>query len=249
MRIYAIGDIHGYRAELERAHALIATDRARTGDAEAHVVHVGDLCDRGPDTRGVIDFLIEGRDRGEPWITLKGNHDHMMSLFLGDEPRTDPYMLVGWSWFNDGVGGVQSLASYGIEVGKRERIYELHDRARAAVPEAHRSFLEGLPMIFETERQIFVHAGIRPGIPLAEQSQTDLLWIRQEFHNDTRDHGRLVVHGHTPVKAVTHYGNRLNIDTGAGYGRPISAVVIEGRKVWRLTAKGRDRVKPAKPGK
>ena len=252
MRIYAIGDIHGYSAELARAHRLIAADRERTGDGAATVVHLGDLCDRGPDTRGVIDFLLAGAARGEPWVTLKGNHDRLMSYFLDDEPRPDPYMLVNWSWFSDGVGGVETLASYGIEIGRKERIFQLHARAREAVPEAHRAFLAGLPTLYETERLIFVHAGIRPGVPLAEQDETDLLWIRAEFHDDTRDHGKLVVHGHTPVKSVTHYGNRLNIDTGAGYGRPISAVVIEGRKVWQLTEKGRDRVKPPKapkPGK
>lgn len=249
MRIYAIGDIHGYRAELERAHRLIAADRARVGDDGAQVVHLGDLCDRGPDTRGVIDFLLAGAARGEPWITLKGNHDRLMSYFLEDEPRIDPYMLVGWSWFNDGVGGIETLASYGVAVAKKERLYQLHERARDAVPETHKAFLAALPTSYETDELLFVHAGIRPGVPLDEQTETDLLWIRTEFHDDKRDHGKLVIHGHTPVKTVTHYGNRLNIDTGAGYGRPISVVVIEGHKVWRLTEAGRERVKPAKPFK
>ncbi len=117
------------------------------------------------------------------------------------------------------------------------------------MPEAHRGFLESLPSSFETDEHIFAHAGIRPGIPLAEQTETDLLWIRHEFHDDPRDHGKLVIHGHTPVKAVTHYGNRLNLDTGAGYGRPIGVVVIEGRRVWQLTDAGRVRVKPQPPAK
>ena len=244
MRVYAIGDIHGYLGELERAHALIAEDRAREGDTKATVVHVGDLCDRGPDTKGVIDFLLAGIERGEPWVVLKGNHDRLMQYFLGDEPRLDPYMMVGWTWFHEGVGGVETLRSYGIEIAKKERLFRLHARAMDAVPETHRAFVAGLPTSYETKDQIFAHAGIRPGIPLADQDETDLLWIRHEFHDDTRDHGKLVIHGHTPVKAVTHYGNRVNIDSGAGYGRPISAVVIEKRKVWRLTEKGRDRVKP-----
>lgn len=243
MRIYAIGDIHGYRAELERAHRLIGEDRARTGDDAAEVVHIGDLCDRGPDTKGVIDFLLDGLGRGEPWVVLKGNHDRLMEYFLEDQPRLDPHMLVGWTWFHAGVGGLETLESYGVAMGKKERLFSFHARARAAVPESHRAFLQSLPTSYETEKLLFVHAGIRPGIPLAEQDETDLLWIRQEFHDDPRDHGKLVIHGHTPVKTVTHFGNRVAIDTGAGYGRPISAVVIEGRKVWRLTDKGRDRVK------
>jgi Calcineurin-like phosphoesterase len=239
MRVYAIGDIHGYLSELERAHALIAADRARVGDETAPVVHVGDLCDRGPDTRGVIDFLLAGRERGENWVSLLGNHDRLMAWFLEDEPRHDPHLMVGWTYFHDGVGGVETLASYGVEIAPRERLSALHAKARAAIPETHRRFVQTLPTSWETGEHIFVHAGIRPGVPLAEQTQEDLVWIRHEFHDDPRDHGKLIVHGHTPIEAVTHYGNRVNLDTGAGYGRPIGVVVIEGRNVWALTDAGR----------
>ena len=245
MRVYAIGDIHGYLGELQRAHRLIAEDRARVSDATAPVVHVGDLCDRGPDTKGVIDFLLAGIARGEPWVALKGNHDRLMAWFLEDPPRHDPYMLVGWDWFHEGSGGRETLASYGVEIGERERFYLLANRFREAVPEAHRRFVQGLPAYHETPEHIFVHAGIRPGIPLAEQDETDLVWIRHEFHDDPRDHGKLVVHGHTPVKAITHYGNRVNLDTGAGYGKRAGVVVIEGRDVWELADGGRVAVVPA----
>jgi len=244
MRVYAIGDVHGYLPELERAHALIAADRARVGDRDAPVVQLGDLCDRGPDTKGVIDFILAGLERGENWITLKGNHDRLMAYFLEETLRIDPYMMVGWHWFHEGVGGVETLASYDVTFGPRERWVQLHARAREAIPEAHRHFVANLPTSFETEEHIFVHAGIRPGIPLAEQNETDLVWIRHEFHDDPRDHGKLVVHGHTPVKAVTHYGNRVNLDTGARYGKPIGVVVIEGRDVWALTDGGRVAVRP-----
>ncbi len=247
MRIYAIGDIHGRLDEFTRAHRLIAEDRARTGDKGAEVVHLGDLCDRGPDTRGVIDFLLEGIARGEPWITLKGNHERLMAYFLEPEPKLDPYMLVGWTWFSDGAGGVETLASYGVEIARRERLFQLHARALRAVPQAHRAFIAGLPALYETEDHIFVHAGIRPGVPLAEQDETDLLWIRRAFHDDPRDHGRLVVHGHTPVKRITHYGNRLNLDTGAGHGRATGVVVLEGRDAWELTEEGRVAVRPEPP--
>ncbi|HHC29471.1 MAG TPA: serine/threonine protein phosphatase [Rhodobacterales bacterium] len=246
MRVYAIGDIHGYLGELERAHRLIAQDRAEVGDASAPVVHLGDLCDRGPDTRGVIDFLLKGQERGEPWVALKGNHDRLMGYFLEDPPRHDVYMMIGWDWFHEGSGGRETLASYGVEIGEKERFYLLANRFRAAVPPAHRAFVQNLPTSYETDEHIFVHAGLRPGIPLAEQSETDLLWIRREFHDDSRDHGKLVVHGHTPVKAVTHYGNRVNLDTGAGYGKHAGVVVIEGRDVWELTDTGRLAVRPAR---
>ncbi len=245
MPIYAIGDIHGHLDKLKQVHDLIAADRAREGLDAASVVHVGDLCDRGPDSRGVIDFLIQGQAHDENWVVLKGNHDRLMEYFLEDYPRNDSYLMVGWDWFHERLGGIETLASYGVEPPKPgERLFQFHARARAAVPETHRAFLTGLLTSYETEDQIFVHAGIRPGIPLAEQSETDLLWIRHEFHDDTRDHGKLIVHGHTPVDAVTHYGNRVNLDTGAGYGKAVSAVVIEGRDMWVLTAAGRVRVAP-----
>lgn len=245
MRVYAIGDVHGYLSELERAHRLIAEDRARVGDETAPVVHIGDLCDRGPDTRGVLDFLLAGLAAGEPWTTLMGNHDRLFAWFLEDPPRHDPHLVVGWTWLHDNLGGQNTLASYGLVPGPRERLKELHARAHEAIPEAHRRFVQALPLYWETKDHIFVHAGIRPGVPLAEQDEEDLVWIRHEFLDDTRDHGKLVVHGHTPVEAVTHFGNRLDIDTGAGYGRPLVPVVIEGREVWILTNAGRVKVTPA----
>ena len=153
--------------------------------------------------------------------------------------------MVGYSWLHAGRGGDATLASYGVEVGGRERVKAVHARARAAVPEAHRAFLASLPTSLRHGDCLFVHAGIRSGVPLNAQSEEDLLWIRGEFHKDRRDYGPLVVHGHTPVEAVTHYGNRLDIDTGAGYGKALSAVVIEGREVWRLTKGGRVAVLPA----
>lgn len=239
MRTYAIGDIHGQRSELERAHRLIARDRAKCDDTEAPVVHIGDLCDRGPDTRGVIDFLIAGHDRGQNWVVLKGNHDRLMQWFMEPFPRNDPYLFVGYSWLHERIGGPDALASYGVQVEDRERVYRIHREALEKVPQAHIAFLSALPLTYARGECFFCHAGIRPGVPLDQQEETDLLWIRDEFHDSTADHGKLIVHGHTPVKAATHYGNRINIDSGAGYGNPISPVVIEGREAWLLTEDGR----------
>jgi serine/threonine protein phosphatase 1 len=123
-------------------------------------------------------------------------------------------------------------------------LFDLHDDAVQAVPEAHRRFVRDLALMHRVGGIVFVHAGLRPGVPLDQQAEDDLLWIRREFLEDTRDHGGLVVHGHTPVDAVTHYGNRLNLDTGAGYGRPLSVVVIEDGAVWQLTKAGRVAVRP-----
>lgn len=239
MTVYAIGDIHGYLGELGRAHALIAADKQRMSVAAAPVVHIGDLCDRGPDTRGVIDFLLAGLGRGEPWLTLLGNHDRIMKRFLQDPSWIDPHLPVGIHWFDPRMGGEATLASYGIEIGRNERLEDLHARVRDAVPQTHLAFLESLPTKVVVNGILFVHAGIRPGVPLAEQSENDLVWIRQPFLMSTDDHGMLVVHGHTPVDVPSHHGNRLNIDTGAGYGKPLVPVVIEGSKVWALTEDGR----------
>lgn len=242
MRVYAIGDIHGHLDRLADAHALIAEDRARAGDRDAPVVHVGDLVDRGPDSRGVVEYLMNGQARGENWVVLKGNHDRMMALWLEEAPRRDPCLRAGIEWLGDRLGGREALASWGVDPGLDET--GLHVQARARVPAAHRDFLAGLLPAWRIGDLYFCHAGIRPGVALEDQVEDDLIWIRGEFHASPADHGALVVHGHTPVDAVTHYGNRVNIDTGAGYGRALSAVVIEGRAVWLLTGGGRVTVPP-----
>jgi serine/threonine protein phosphatase 1 len=225
MSILAIPDIHGYRSELDRVLALAD---AQCG-AEARIVFLGDLTDRGPDSRGVIDRLIEGLEAGRDWVVLRGNHDQMFLDFLrGPGP--------GARWLNGNIGGSETLRSYGAGEAMAAGDWLA---AADCVPRAHREFLAGLPFSHETEAQFFVHAGIRPGVPLDVQEIDDLLWIRQEFHGDTRDHGKLIVHGHTPVERPAHYGNRINLDAGAGFGRPLNVAEIEGREAWLLTAEGR----------
>jgi serine/threonine protein phosphatase 1 len=113
-----------------------------------------------------------------------------------------------------------------------------------AVPASHRAFLAGLPTLIQRGDVVFVHAGIRPGVPLDQQVEDDLTWIRDGFLTDPVSHGPLIVHGHTVVDAPTHYGNRVNIDSGAAYGGPLSSVVIEGRDVWHLTDAGRVKLVP-----
>lgn len=244
MRTYAIGDIHGHLDKLREAHRRIAEDRARTGDDAAPVVHIGDLVDRGPDSRGVLDFLIAGHEAGRPWVTLKGNHDRMFARFLADPDAHDPGLRADLHWLHPRLGGDRTLASYGIADVAARLIVDLHGEAVARIPPAHVAFLRRLPVSFSRGAALFVHAGIRPGVPLEDQSEDDLLWIRAAFLEDPRDHGCLVVHGHTPVDRVMHCGNRLNIDTGAGYGDALSAVVIEDGSVWRLGAEGREPILP-----
>lgn len=239
MRSYAIGDIHGHLDLLRGAHDLIAQDRAATGDLVAPVIHLGDLVDRGPDSAGVIEHLRNGIAQGEPWVALKGNHDRMFAGFLNDINHHDPGLRSDLAWLHPRLGGGATLASYGVRSATDRPIAPVHAEARAAVPPAHLRFLESLPSSLLRGEVLFVHAGIRPGVDLVLQSETDLVWIRAGFLEDPRDHGALVVHGHTALDQPTHYGNRVNLDSGAAYGGPLTAVVIEGRKVWHLTDRGR----------
>jgi serine/threonine protein phosphatase 1 len=242
LRTYAIGDIHGHLDKLRQVHAWIADDRRHQGGDDV-VVHIGDLVDRGPDSSGVVEYLRAGVVGGQPWVVLKGNHDRLMCWYLEQPSRVDPRLFEGLSWLHPRLGGLATLASYGVDDAELEDAAR-HGLARAAVPDAHVAFLAGLDTVYCTDGVIFVHAGIRPGVALDQQAEQDLVWIREPFLSDTRDHGRLVIHGHTVVEEVTHYGNRINIDTGAGFGGPLAVIVIEGREAWRLSASGREALLP-----
>ena len=243
MRAYAIGDIHGHLTLLQAAHALIADDMAREGAAP--IIHVGDLVDRGPNSRGVIEYLMQGQQTGQDWVVLKGNHDRMLDLFLRDPQAQDPGLKSALSYLNPRLGGGATLASYGVHAPTDRPLAGVHADGVAAVPQAHRDWLLSRPTQHRAGDCLFVHAGIRPGIAFADQIEDDLVWIREPFLSDTRDHGALIVHGHTALDAATHYGNRLNLDSGAAYGGPLSAVAIEGRKAWLLTPEGRVALTPA----
>ena len=239
MTIYAIGDIHGHLGKLVEAHALIRADQAMHGGGGDTIVHCGDFVDRGPDSRGVIDYLICCRDLGEPHVLILGNHDEMMLDFLTTDPDREDLFAQTSRWLHPTLGGRQTLASYGIATQRWRSPRRIRQDADAAIPPSHVAFLDDLRTPYREADGFFCHAGIRPGVPLSQQRSHDLIWIREPFLSDHRPHGALIVHGHTPVEAVTHYGNRLNIDTGAGYGRALSAVVIEGSDAWLLTTEGR----------
>ena len=238
--IYAIGDIHGQPGMLETALNRIEQD----GGPDARIVFLGDYVDRGPDSRAVIERIRAGVEAGRDWIALLGNHDRMFSMFMEDYPRNDARLLVGYHWLHDRIGGVETLASYGVNVTDGDRIYQVHADARASVPQDHVDFLAGLKPYHQEGDLLFVHAGIRPGVALQDQTTDDLIWIRQEFLNDQTLHPWLVVHGHTPADQAEHRGNRINLDAGAGYGRPLVSAVFEGRDCWLLTANGREALEP-----
>lgn len=234
--IYAIGDIHGQLGQLEEVLARIEGD----GGRDARIVFLGDYVDRGPDSRGVVDLLARGVAEGRNWICLKGNHDRMFEWFIAPpEPRQDAHLLIGYHWFHERIGGIETAESYGITLPPQIRQKTLAQELRAAVPEAHLDFLRSLHLSHPEPGYFFAHAGVRPGVPLDAQEEEDLLWIRQEFLKDTSDHGALVVHGHTPVDAADLRANRLNLDTGAAYGGPLTAAVFEGDEICVIGPSGR----------
>ncbi len=244
MRVYAIGDIHGQFKLLQKAHALIEQDKRRCADPDALIVHVGDLVDRGPDSAGVVRFLREGLDGGAPWVVLKGNHDRMFARFVTDPDWEDPALRTGLTWLHELIGGEATLASYGVPGSAVADLRDAQSAAKDYVDPRDAAFLDALPLHFAKGTALFVHAGLRPGVPLDAQIEQDLLWIRDPFLLDPRDHGALVVHGHTAIHRPLHYRNRLNIDSRAAYGGPLAAVVIEDRDVFLLSDAGRVPILP-----
>jgi len=247
VRVYAIGDVHGQLAMLRAVHGRIASDRAACGDSTAEVVHLGDYCDRGPDTAGVIGFLVDGIAAGEPWRTVLGNHDRLFRGFVANASLRDSVLYEGYTWLSPALGGKATLASYGLRDVDGLSVGEIHARLLELIPASHMTFLDRLEPIIERGRLAFVHAGILPGVPLSEQVEDDLVWIRDRFLHDTGDHGKLIVHGHTAIREPVHYGNRVNLDTGAGYSRGLTAAVFEDRECWILTETGRKRLEPHPP--
>ncbi|MBN9886672.1 metallophosphoesterase [Salipiger abyssi] len=236
--IFAVGDIHGQLSQLQQALDYIVEDP----EAGAPVVFLGDFVDRGPESSAVIETLMRGQSLGLSWICLMGNHDRFFLRYLENPFYQDPQTRNPHFYTDPPIGGDKTLASYGVDADPRRDPKEIHADAVAAVPQAHRDWLAALPRVYETEQQIFVHAGLRPGVPIAEQSEDDLLWIRRAFLNDTRDYGRLVVHGHTAIDVPHLYANRLNMDGGAGYGNPLYPALLLGGEVFLLGSHGRVRL-------
>lgn len=235
--IYAIPDIHGQEAQLEAALDLVERD----GGAAARIVILGDLVDRGPNSRAVIERLMTAQAGGRDWTVLRGNHDQMFVDFLDEGAIGSARMRAGLTWLNERLGGAETLASYGVLASEAR-----HDpvAARAAVPAAHRDWLAGLPLWLEADDLLFVHAGIRPGLPMRMQDPSDLMWIRDGFLDHAAPYPWLVVHGHTALDMPAHFGNRIDLDGGAGYGRPLWPAVFEGKSCWLLSDRGRVPLRP-----
>jgi len=235
MTIYAIGDIHGQFDGLLGALDLITAD----GGPDAEIVFLGDLVDRGPDSRGVIDHLMQGQAAGRRWHVLKGNHDRLFEGFVRAGLQYDPRIKSGLGWLHPRLGGAATLDSYGLENVSDPGAQADIQAARVAVPQTHVDFLGRLPLWHRHLDLLFVHAGILPRVALEEQIEDDLIWIRDPFLSHIDPHPWLVVHGHTALDHPRHFGNRIDLDGGAGYGRPIHPAVFEGRDCWLLSEQGR----------
>jgi serine/threonine protein phosphatase 1 len=224
-RIYAVGDIHGRADLLSEITARIDDDIRRRPVAHTVEVYLGDYIDRGPHSRTVMDLLAV-RLVANRAVCLRGNHEAVMEGFL-----QDPAILQYWQQ----LGGMQTLASYGVELRNgTETANDLHRRFLDAFPREHELVMQCLRNQFSCGDFLFVHAGIRPDVPLDDQDPNDLIWIRDEFLDCTRNHERFVVHGHTPVPHPDIRSNRINIDTAAWRTGTLTCIAIEGSTILFL---------------
>jgi serine/threonine protein phosphatase 1 len=221
-RVYAIGDVHGRLDLLDDLLGRVAADAQVGAHTRATLVMLGDYIDRGPDSTAVLDRLIGLELAGMGLITLAGNHEDSLLSFL-DDISVGP----GWLYY----GGAETLASYGIKASRHEdstaTLRRLQAELRRRLPMRQFDFLRNLKLSYVDGDYVFVHAGVRPGVSLAAQRRSDMLWIRTEFLESDRDHGKVVVHGHTITNHPELRPNRIGVDTGAYASGVLSCVVLD----------------------
>ena len=222
-RVYAVGDIHGHLDLLRELRQRIRDDAAADPRERDVVVYLGDYIDRGPDSRGVIELMLAEPLAGFEEVHLKGNHEDYMVEFL-DDPS------IGEDWYLN--GGDATLASYDIGRSAMTRgpdgFAAARDQLRRKLPVEHLAFLRELALYHVEGDYLFVHAGIRPGRRIEDQTPRDLLWIRGEFLSSNADHGCCVVHGHSISREPDMRSNRIGIDTGAYYTGRLTGLVLDG---------------------
>ena len=227
-RAYAIGDIHGRRDLLDDALARIEGDNEGRGKAQVIIVFLGDLIDRGPASAQVLERARTYRRPGFRTVFISGNHEEVLLRLL----RGESQFLNNWLKF----GGAEFARSYGISSTALKRTDP--DRAvavlREKIPKEDQEFLESFVDTCRIGSYLFVHAGLRPGVPLPEQKQSDLRWIRHPFLDNDDDHGFIVVHGHTIAGQIDVRGNRIGLDTGAYRTGVLTTMGLEGRERWFL---------------
>jgi serine/threonine protein phosphatase 1 len=222
-RAYVIGDIHGCCDSLMTLHRMIADDLVKRPTGSAVLIHLGDYIDQGPDSAGVISLLVAGSPvPGLSQIDLLGDHERM----LLDALAGDRAAATDWLW----AGGKAALTSWGLDPESPREAWP------ASLPASHLAWLRGLSLMHREGDYLFVHAGIRPGVPLAEQARDDLLTIRQPFLSTEQDFGMIVVHGHASTPTVSITPNRIGLDTGAGMGGRLSCAVLEDDLVGLIAA-------------
>ena len=228
LRAYVVGDIHGRLDLLDELLDKIHADMDRREATRTLLVFVGDLIDRGPHSAQVVERLRTYRRRDVQPIFLLGNHEEVLLRIVDGDPSPLP------SWLR--FGGAQCLQSYGVDPRKVASVVASHAvlTIRGAIPQEHVEFLRSFVDSCRFGDYLFVHAGIRPGVGLQQQSQSDLRWIREPFLTDETKHGFVVVHGHTISPEVEERPNRIGIDTGAFATGVLTAIGIEGTERWFL---------------
>lgn len=231
-RVYAIGDIHGRDDLFAELIDLIRADNEARGPAAVTLVLLGDLVDRGPTSAAVVERAIRLKSEFADIRLLIGNHEEcFLAALTGDVRRLRYFMR---------IGGDATVASYwNGDIDLRDATFEeVAEHLPAMVPQAHVDFLGAGEDMIAIGDYVFVHAGIRPGVPLEKQTLTDLRWIREDFLDDDRHHGVMIVHGHTIREDIDEWPNRIGIDTGAYRSGVLTAIILEGSERHYLKTAG-----------
>jgi serine/threonine protein phosphatase 1 len=228
-RIYAIGDIHGRSDLLQALLVKIDADDASRGPADTQIIFLGDLMDRGEDSAGVIEIVMALKSSGKKVRFLMGNHEE---IFVRACRKNDPKI----TRFFLRIGGEATILSYPITRAEYITLdmEELSERLITLVPQEHVEFIESFEDQIVIGDYAFVHAGIRPGVPLSEQKPGDLRWIREEFVDQRGDLEKVVVYGHTIYEDIEECRSRIGIDTGAYASGKLTALALEGSERWYL---------------
>lgn len=219
-RVYSIGDIHGQAHLLEELHARIEADAAGF-EGRKTVVYLGDFIDRGERSKDVVDILLQPL-AGFEVVHLMGNHEKTLLDFL-----RYPHAVTNWFAY----GGRATVYSYGVSMRfepSAAEIEQVCDDLKEAIPPRHLEFFQALKPFHVAGSYGFVHAGIRPGIPLQAQREDDLYWIREDFTESRAPHELVIVHGHSQTREVAWRPNRIGIDTGAYHSGILTCLVLEG---------------------
>jgi serine/threonine protein phosphatase 1 len=209
-KIFAIGDIHGC---FDKLRALIS--QLEINNSTDTLIFLGDYIDRGPQSVDVVDYLLHLSQKGLKTVLLKGNHEAMFLDYLSGKNKLT--FLAN--------GGCATLDNY---------MQNMNRSLNAIIPPSHIDFLQSLHLYYETEAYIFVHAGLAPGVPLDQQQEIDLLWIRDRFINAICNFGKKVIFGHTPFKEPFITKNKIGIDTGAVYGNKLTCVELPLQKFYSV---------------